>query len=249
MLPLRAMTFLLIATVIHAEDWTTTDGKTYQNVTVVSHDSTVVTVSYVNTSAYIAPSDLNKAIQQGIVGTAILPISSLDEVTQQHVLNDHPTELKASLPGSNAPEYVKALTDLCSQSPDVRSKAAEFIRDNHLYKSTPRHPWEKLAAGLKIGESVPEVIDYLHKRGIALKLSTLSRTNVVIHFPLDDSWVLLCAINHAVLTEYGIYEEPRETIVVPPPQFSGFWYTYRINGEAMRPCYYDRGKPMNVEAR
>jgi hypothetical protein len=61
------------------------------------------------------------------------------------------------------------------------------------------------------------------------------------------SWALLCAINHAVLTEYGIYEEPKEIVVLPPPQFSGFWYTYRINGEALRPHYYDKGRSMILE--
>ena len=55
-----------------AEDWTTTDGKIYKNVTVVSHDATAVTIS---------SSD----------GVATLSIALLDKGLQKRVLDDNVT--------------------------------------------------------------------------------------------------------------------------------------------------------------
>jgi len=55
-----------------AEDWTTTDGKTYKNVTVISHDAKIVTIS---------SSD----------GTATFPIVLLDKDLQKRVQGDNAT--------------------------------------------------------------------------------------------------------------------------------------------------------------
>jgi hypothetical protein len=195
------LVLLLLGTIIRAEDWTTTDGKIYNNIRVISHDSTVVTVSYNDSTSPIPASGLNNAVQQGIVGSVTLPISSLDKVVGQTVLDDHATALNRATSDGNEDKYVKAVTDLCSQSPEVRSRAAEVIRDNHLYRPTPRDLWDKLATGLKVGEAFPDVINYLHKRGVALQLpASFPPSNGVLNFRLDDSWVLLCVINQAGLT-------------------------------------------------
>ena len=55
-----------------AEDWTTTDGKTYKNVTVISHDAKIVTIS-------------------SSEGTATFPIALLDKDLQKRVQGDNAT--------------------------------------------------------------------------------------------------------------------------------------------------------------
>jgi hypothetical protein len=54
------------------KDWTTTDGKTYKNVTVVSHDGTIVTISSAD-------------------GPATFPISLLNSDLQKRINDDHVT--------------------------------------------------------------------------------------------------------------------------------------------------------------
>ena len=51
-----------------AEDWTTTDGKIYKNVTVVSHDATVVTISSSDGMATFPIALLEKNLQKRIQG-------------------------------------------------------------------------------------------------------------------------------------------------------------------------------------
>jgi hypothetical protein len=50
------------------EDWTTTDGKTYKNVTVVSHDATVVTISSSDGMATFPITLLDKNLQKRVQG-------------------------------------------------------------------------------------------------------------------------------------------------------------------------------------
>jgi hypothetical protein len=57
---------------VHAEDWKTTDGKIYNDVTVISHDSKIVTIN-------------------GTGGAATFPISYLDKDLQKRVINDNVT--------------------------------------------------------------------------------------------------------------------------------------------------------------
>ena len=232
-----------------AEDWTTPEGKTYSNVTIVSHDSAVVTISYGHSETPIPPSGLSKAIQQGIYGTVTLPISKLGKDFQQRILNDNSTALKLAAADGKTDKYVKAVSDLCSSSPEVRSQAAKTIRDDHLYKPTPRASWDKLASELNEGETYQKAIAYLHKYGVALQLEVeYSPPNEVFHFRLDDSWVLACAFNQSVLTEYKVIEEPLEIKAYPPAQYSGFWRIYLVNGESPRSLYYINGKPILLDA-
>jgi hypothetical protein len=237
------LVMLLLGTIIRAEDWITTDGKTYNNIRILSHDSTVVTVSFNNSTSPISASALSNAVQQGILGSVTLPISSLDKVIRQTVLDDHTTALNKATSGGNEDKYVKAVTDLCSQSPEVRSKAAVIIRENHLYRPTRRDLWDKLATEMKVGEAFSDVINYLHKRGVALQLpASFTPPKGVLNFRLDDSWVLLCAVDEGFLTDFAIREEPIQIQVSPPEEFSGLWRTYRINGEAVNAPYFDKGR-------
>jgi len=67
LITMGALVFFVGMSFLHAEDWTTTDGKTYKNAQVTSHNSSVVTISYSDGNATFAISLLNKDIQQRII--------------------------------------------------------------------------------------------------------------------------------------------------------------------------------------
>jgi hypothetical protein len=60
------LAFLFLAPVVRAEDWTTTDGKTYKDVKVISHNSKAVTISCTDGNATFPIANLNKDVQQRI---------------------------------------------------------------------------------------------------------------------------------------------------------------------------------------
>jgi hypothetical protein len=119
--------------------------------------------------------------------------------------------------------------DLASPDPQVRRRAAEKIRDQHLYHATPREPWDRLAADLRVGMSAEQIIPILRQRGLDLTAQDFAY-NAIYKFPLDESWVLACAIDNSVLTQFRVMEEPKEIRVDPPASYTGFWLTYRIDG-------------------
>jgi hypothetical protein len=67
-----AATFLFFSCVCKAEDWITTDGKTYKSVKIISHDDKVVTISAAD-------------------GNSTFPISNLPPNIQKKVLADNTT--------------------------------------------------------------------------------------------------------------------------------------------------------------
>jgi hypothetical protein len=140
------------------------------------------------------------------------------------------------------------LSDLSSPSPQIRARAAETIRSNHLYKATPRDKWDKLILELKEGDPAQDVSDFLHHHGITTFSPISFERNAIYTFRLDDSWVLLCAINRTdrdaplLLTEHKIVEQPKEVFVAPPSGYTGIWLTYRINGQTFGPKHYNQGK-------
>jgi hypothetical protein len=64
--PFSTLVFLLFVAVVHAEDWTTNDGKTYKNVKVLSHNAKAVTISCTDGNATFSIVSLNKELQQRI---------------------------------------------------------------------------------------------------------------------------------------------------------------------------------------
>lgn len=145
------------------------------------------------------------------------------------------------------------LSDLSSPSQEVRDRAAELIRDQHLYHSTPRAPWDKLSALLKVGEGMKEVLEKIHKRGpghdipFDVLFGDLPPTTAVT-LPLDESWVISCRFIDSKLVNWEILDEPREILVDPPSGYTGFWRTYRPNGMKGGVRYYKNGKIMGGPA-
>lgn len=135
-------------------------------------------------------------------------------------------------------------SDLASPSQEVRIHAAQTIRDNHLFKETSRKPWEAFASTFKPGDSAQRVLARLQKGGFlpGETEEEFGSRALVYHIPLDDCWALRLAINDRTLTELDVVEEPKEIWVAPPAGYSGFWRTYRINGERASFRYYVNGK-------
>lgn len=139
------------------------------------------------------------------------------------------------------------LDDLGSPSPKVRAEAAEIIRTQQLYQPTSRAPWDRLTTELKVGETPRQLAAFLRRHGLDPAFSF--DRNAIYTFRLDDTWVLLCAVNRyakdapAVLTEFRIMSRPKEIFVAPPPGYTGTWRTYRINGQPFGPAYYVQGQP------
>jgi hypothetical protein len=123
------------------------------------------------------------------------------------------------------------LSDLDSSVPEVRMRAAEMIRDNHLYKATPRAPWDHMTSTFNVGDSLDTIIARLHHFGVV----PWADAKVFAHpgewrVPLDQSWALDFTMGDSMLIKYKVVEEPKVVSVEPPPGYSGFWRTYRING-------------------
>jgi hypothetical protein len=142
------------------------------------------------------------------------------------------------------PVHASPLSDLASPSPEVRAQAAKAIRDGHLYHpSDSRARWCKLTAGLDTGGmTAADLIAYLEKNGVAVKVEPSDLAiNGQYEFHLDDSWVLNCTINDSILTDAAVMEEPKEIRVSPPRDYTGYWRTYRVNGESTGLNYYLHG--------
>ena len=136
-------------------------------------------------------------------------------------------------------------SDLGSPLQEVRTHAAELICNDHLYRATPRAPWDEMISTLKKGDSAEIFVTRLQKKGLLRDFTATDFAHPgVWRIRLDDSWVLLCTMNDSQLTEYKIVEEPKEIQVEPPSNYSGFWRTYRINGKLA--CLYDYQNGRNL---
>jgi hypothetical protein len=139
------------------------------------------------------------------------------------------------------------LSDLSSPSQEVRTRAAELIRDNHLYKATPRAPWDEMTSTFKEGDSLQDILKRIQKKGISpLATVDMFPASGVFGFQLDDSWELKCAFKNSQLIEYKIVEEPKQIWVEPPAGYNGFWRVYRIDGSKISPNYYQNGKNLGI---
>jgi hypothetical protein len=134
------------------------------------------------------------------------------------------------------------VSDLGSASQEVRMRAAEMIRDQHLYKATPRAPWDEMTSSFTTGVSAQTIITRLHERGAAPRASADDFKAGMLTVRLDDWWTLTCVMKDSQLIEYRIVEKPNEIAVEPPAGYSGFWRTYRINGKLAGLYDYQNGR-------
>jgi hypothetical protein len=138
------------------------------------------------------------------------------------------------------------LDDLGSSSSEVRARAAQMIRDNHLYRPTLRAPWDELAQSFRKGEEGGDFLKSLQEKGACLLVTPDDfkpghlPPSAVMTLPLDDSWSVESVFANYQLLAWKLIERPKEIFVPPPAGYTGRWRTYRINGEGIS-HYYLRG--------
>jgi hypothetical protein len=138
------------------------------------------------------------------------------------------------------PIFADPFADLASPSEDVRSHAAQIIRDQHLYHPTPRTTWDELSTSLKKDESTQDLVDAMHKKGIAPDITAdIFSRPAIYSFQLDDSWRLNCVVSDSQLHRWEIIEEPRTIMVSPPANYSGHWHVYKLDGTPVSLDYED----------
>ena len=178
--------------------------------------------------------------ENGFRSTALSPatgMSRLGDVNRWRIF------LFAGLAAGSACAAASPASDLASPAPQVRSQAARLIREQHLYQSTARAPWDGLGAMLQPGESMPDVFARVHAQGpVPPVFAPGEPRRITLSFQLDDSWNLACQFDEGRLVDWEINEQPRLVAVPPPPNYTGFWRTYRLDGTTGTFLVYHNGK-------
>lgn len=126
--------------------------------------------------------------------------------------------------------------ELSSLDPTVRSKAAQQIREQHLFHPSPRNWWKWSLASLKRGQSGKEALAALQASGVAENFSPTyldSFSSGVIGFRLDDTWMLKIAFQSGRVVKWKLVSELRVVMVFPPPGYNGDWWVYRVDGHCV----------------
>jgi len=133
--------------------------------------------------------------------------------------------------------------DLGAASQQTRDEAARELRSTFVIP--PRARWEPLLASIKPGDSKTAVLERLRPFKATFELSVGIGQSFRENYRLDDAWVLLCffvrrdAID--TLTAVALDEYQPDIWVAPPPNFSGVWTTYFLNGQRSREINYADG--------
>jgi len=149
-------------------------------------------------------------------------------------------------------------SDLASPSQATRDRASAILRKTYVV--TPQAHFEKLAAGIKMGETEAELAGYLASHHVAME-SSFGSMSWNDFYRIDAAWVL-----HAwgpcnpSFTVAGVELVPstQKIWVQPPAAFSGNWTEYYANGQKLyekrqndpdgvnEVWYYDNGRPSCV---
>lgn len=124
---MKAYTYLLavwiITSIVHGEDWTTTDGKTYQNVKVVKIDPDAVSILYEDGGVHIFLADLPPILQKRF---GYIPI-----------VIDHPSGAGDTSPVKERIEWRDRLSQLATILQTLKASGGAFKTTKgvaHLWK-------------------------------------------------------------------------------------------------------------------
>src|SRR5262249_36323782 len=133
--------------------------------------------------------------------------------------------------------------DLCSIDPAVRAAAATKIREGKMYRITDDAPWIRLKAKLKKGMPLEDLLTLLReaKAFDAPEPGRHFPESASFGFQLEESWILTVYYKIRILQEWKLVEAPQQIWVVPPPDYTGTWMIYRLDGTAMR-AYASKGE-------
>jgi hypothetical protein len=144
---------------------------------------------------------------------------------------------------SAEPPHINALTEkLASPSQVERDEAAKRLRE--VFEPAPRKTWEPLLAELKSGISNKELQAKLKPEQREAQLGVGTGQSHMEEFRLDNTWQLRCWFHNEenILREATLVERTRSVWVAPPPEFTGEWITYFVNGQPSHRIEYQSGQ-------
>jgi hypothetical protein len=141
-----------------------------------------------------------------------------------------------------ASAFCSPLSDLSSPSQETRDRAAEILRRG--YKAPARDNWEWLLQSVKPGDAKSKLLDLLRPYDAKFESSFGLGGGVTDSYRLDDLWVLRCTSRILDSKIHGVelIELMQPVWVEPPPNFTGVWTTYFVNGQKNDEIHYKNGK-------
>ena len=130
-------------------------------------------------------------------------------------------------------------SDLYSTNQETRAAAAKILRET--YVPPPRTNWDSLVASLKVGASKSNILALLKPVVVRPEGGGGSGTFEAQQFRLDDWWMLECHFDHGFLG-CKLFAQALDVWIEPPPNFTGLWTTYWINGQKSYEIRYKDGK-------
>lgn len=143
---------------------------------------------------------------------------------------------------ANAPHIEALVTKLASPSQVERDEAAKQLRD--VFEPAPRKTWEPLVAELKPGISKKEMLAKLKPEQRKSEGGIGSGGSHMEQYRLDHTWQIRCWFHNEgnILREVELMERLRYVWVDPPPEFTGEWITYFVNGQPSHIIEYQSGR-------
>jgi hypothetical protein len=144
--------------------------------------------------------------------------------------------------GADAPHIEALVTKLASPSQVERDEAAEQLRG--VFEATPRKTWEPLLAELKPGLTKKELRAKLKPEQRESQGGIADGGSHMEEYRLDNSWQLRCWFHNEgnILRQVTLIERMRYVWVAPPPEFTGEWITYFVNGQVSHRVDYRSGQ-------
>jgi len=147
-----------------------------------------------------------------------------------------------------SPLVAEPVSDLSSASQQVRDDAAKVLRAT--FTLPPRARWEPVVAVIKAGAAKDAVLKVLHQFNATTGGISASGGTSTESYRLDDAWVLACSYQRRdsveSVIEVTLYERLRNIWVAPPPEFTGVWTTYFVNGQRSHEIHYANGHYFGV---
>jgi len=142
-------------------------------------------------------------------------------------------------PGASYP------SDLGSSLQQTRDTVAKSLRTT--YRPPSRARWEAVVASLKAGERKEKVIEQLRAFNPTYELGDGNDRDFDELYRLDDLWVIRLSFHTPAnkpdtLSGCELLESMRDVWVEPPPNFTGTWVIYYVNGERSSETHYRDGR-------
>lgn len=150
--------------------------------------------------------------------------------------------LVSLLVSAEEPHIDVLVAKLASPSQVERDDAARQLRE--VFEPTPRSRWEGFVAELKPGLAKKELQAKLKPEFRESQGGIGTGQQHMEDYRLDNTWQLRCWFHNEgdSLREAALHERIRSVWVNPPPEFTGEWVTYFVNGQVSHRIDYESGE-------